>query len=80
MTRMEITHTITYTVEVEDYIKAAIKENELAPDEITLPDDLDVIAHNIPQCEYEELVNRWAWHCIKITNQEIVWHTTEGES
>jgi hypothetical protein len=80
MTRMQITHTITYEVEVEDYITAAIKEDELAPDEITLPDDLDVIAHDIPLTEEEALINRWARHCVKITDDVIVWHTTEGES
>jgi hypothetical protein len=77
---MQITHTITYEVEVEDYITAAIKEDELAPDEITLPDDLDVIAHDIPLTEEEALINRWARHCVKITDDVIVWHTTKGES
>lgn len=80
MTRMQITHTLTYEIEVEEYIKAAIKEDELAPDEITLPDDLDVIAHDIPLTEEEALINRWARHCVKITDDVIVWHTTEGES
>jgi hypothetical protein len=77
MTQMTITHTITYTVEVEDYVQAGIVEEHIGPDEITLPDDFDVIAQIIPQGEYEGLVDRWAWHCIKITNQQIVWSTDQ---
>jgi hypothetical protein len=80
MTQMTITHTVTYTVEVEDYVQAGIVEEHIGPDEITLPDDFDIIAQIIPQGEYEELVDRWAWHCIKITNQQIVWSTDQEGS
>jgi hypothetical protein len=81
MTRMTITHTLTYVVDVEDYIAAGIDEDAIETDEFTLPDDFDAIANYIPTTEYEdELVPRWARHCIKIPDQVITWTTDQKGS
>jgi hypothetical protein len=61
---------IDFTIDTEAY--AAARQLEDIGDEGLTANDHDTIAHDFLTIEQEELVDRWAWHCVELTNQSIM--------
>ena len=61
---------VDFTVDTEAYVKARALEDigDAGP---TADQHID-IAHEFLTIEKEELIERWAWHCIELTDEHVM--------